>query len=124
LAAARAFGLWNKAGGKTLAGLTRRRNAEAALYLEPSSAPAAGYMPQRVDPETQPLSQPITVAQTVAGGTAGLAVVSEVARAIAGVKNEIASLGDWLVPALLCVTLAAVVYTVYQRWLQRRGGWA
>lgn len=27
-----AFQMWNKAGGKVLAGLTRRRNAEAALY--------------------------------------------------------------------------------------------
>ena len=31
--AASAFGLWNKAGGKVLAGLTRRRAAEAALFL-------------------------------------------------------------------------------------------
>lgn len=31
-AAARAFAAWNKAGGKPLAGLTRRRAAEAALY--------------------------------------------------------------------------------------------
>lgn len=30
--AAKAFLMWNKAGGKVLAGLTRRRNAEAALY--------------------------------------------------------------------------------------------
>jgi GH24 family phage-related lysozyme (muramidase) len=33
--ASRAFGLWNKAGGREWAGLTRRRAAEAALYLEP-----------------------------------------------------------------------------------------
>lgn len=31
--AAKAFALWNKAGGKVLAGLTRRRAAEAALFL-------------------------------------------------------------------------------------------
>lgn len=30
--AAAAFGMWNKAGGRVLPGLTRRRNAEAALY--------------------------------------------------------------------------------------------
>lgn len=30
--AADAFGMWNKAGGKVMAGLTRRREAEAALY--------------------------------------------------------------------------------------------
>lgn len=33
--AADAFRLWNKAGGKVLAGLTRRREAERALFLEP-----------------------------------------------------------------------------------------
>lgn len=32
--AAAAFGLWNKAGGQAVAGLTRRRAAEAALYLK------------------------------------------------------------------------------------------
>jgi len=31
--AAKAFGMWNKQAGKVLAGLTRRRAAEAALYL-------------------------------------------------------------------------------------------
>ena len=31
-AAAGAFALWNKGGGRVLPGLTRRRNAEAALY--------------------------------------------------------------------------------------------
>ena len=31
-AATREFGKWNHAGGKVLAGLTRRRNAEAAVY--------------------------------------------------------------------------------------------
>lgn len=31
--AAREFARWNKAGGKVLAGLTRRRTAEAALYV-------------------------------------------------------------------------------------------
>ena len=33
LAAANAFLLWNKAGGKTLPGLTRRRRAEQRLFL-------------------------------------------------------------------------------------------
>ena len=32
-----AFLLWNKAGGKVLAGLTRRRKAERALFLKPVS---------------------------------------------------------------------------------------
>lgn len=36
LGAADAFSMWVKAGGKTLPGLVRRRNAEAALYLKPT----------------------------------------------------------------------------------------
>ena len=44
--ASRAFGLWNKAGGREWAGLTRRRAAEAALYLEP----APGMVPRNVLP--------------------------------------------------------------------------
>jgi lysozyme len=37
--AAKAFALWNKDNGKVVRGLTRRRAAEAALYLEPDAAP-------------------------------------------------------------------------------------
>lgn len=47
--AAEAFALWNKAGGKVLAGLKRRRAAEAALFLtvepnEEKAAPAPGWL--------------------------------------------------------------------------------
>lgn len=38
--AAAAFALWNKAGGRVLAGLTRRRAAEAALFLKPQGGAA------------------------------------------------------------------------------------
>jgi lysozyme len=34
-AAAKAFGMWNQGGGKVLAGLVRRRQEEADLYLTP-----------------------------------------------------------------------------------------
>jgi lysozyme len=35
--AAQAFAAWNKAGGRVMLGLTRRRVAEAALYLTPDT---------------------------------------------------------------------------------------
>lgn len=41
LAAANSFLLWDKAGGKTVPGLARRRAAERALFLEPEDGPAA-----------------------------------------------------------------------------------
>lgn len=38
--AADAFLMWNKAGGRVLAGLTRRREAERALFLTPDEKPS------------------------------------------------------------------------------------
>lgn len=48
--AAGAFLLWNKAAGRVMPGLTRRRTAERELFLKPdeaASAPPAGKTPAR-----------------------------------------------------------------------------
>ncbi len=55
-AAAKAFLMWNKAGGKVMNGLVRRRAAEAALYLTPEIGTAT-TMPQKIDAE-----KPVSVA--------------------------------------------------------------
>lgn len=130
-AAARAFGLWNKAGGKVWPGLTRRRAAEAALYLEPVpdevSDPVEGPvedMPQRVDEERPMTASTINRSAVVAGGTAAVATVAETARTVADVKYSVASLGDWLVPILLLLVVALCGYIVWERFRQRKGGWA
>ena len=130
-AAARAFGLWNKAGGKVWPGLTRRRAAEAALYLEPMpdevSDPVEGPiedMPQRVDEERPMTSSTINRSAVVAGGTAAVATVAETARTVADVKYSVASLGDWLVPILLILVVALCGYIIWERVRQRKGGWA
>lgn len=130
-AAARAFGLWNKSRGKVFAGLTRRRAAESALYLEPLpddvSDPVEGpllAMPQAVDPETPMTASPINRAGVVAGGTATIATVSEVIHTVGSIKQGVSDLQDWLVPLLLMVSIGAVGYIVHQRWRQRSGGWA
>ena len=52
-AAARAFGLWNRAGGRELPGLTRRRAAESALYLTPTRAADPAVEPED-DPDPMP----------------------------------------------------------------------
>lgn len=128
--AARAFGLWNKAGGRVFAGLTRRRAAEAALFLEPVpddiSDPVQGPvldMPQAVDPETPMAASTINRAGVVAGGTAAVATVSEVVNTIGSIKHGVSGLQEWLVPILLIVTLAAVGYIVWERYSQRKGGY-
>jgi lysozyme len=130
-AAARAFGLWNKSGGKVYAGLTKRRAEESALYLTPMpddvSDPPEGpiaEMPQTVDAESRMTESPINRAGVVAGGTAAVATVAETARTVAEVKYSVSSLGDWLVPLLLVVVVVLCGYMVWQRWRQRSQGWA
>jgi lysozyme len=133
VAAANAFKLWNRAGGKVMEGLTRRRNEEAALYLKPYQdvtddeevvAESEEPMSQVVEPE-RPMSQSqITRAGAVAGGTAAVATVAETLSTVNAVKSGVEGLGQWLVPILLIVTIAAVGYAVWQRYKQREGGWA
>lgn len=130
-AAARAFSLWNKAGGRVFAGLTRRRAAEAALFLEPVpddvSDPDHGSaldMPQAVDPESRMASSSINRAGVVAGGTATVATVSEVVNSVGYIKRGVADLETWAVPLLLVVSIVAVGYIVWQRFAQRKAGWA
>lgn len=130
-AAGRAFGLWNKAGGKVYPGLTRRRAAESALYLEPMhdevSEPVEGPlddMPQQVDGERPMSASTINRASVVAGGTAAVATVAETARTVADVKYSVGQLGDWIVPILLLIVVALCGYIVWERVKQRKGGWA
>lgn len=121
-AAARAFGLWNKAGGKVFPGLTRRRAAEAALYLEPIITETRQAMPQLVDPEKPMTDSTINRASIAAGGTAAIATVAETARTISEVKYSVDSLGNWLVPILLVMVVALCGYIVYERLKQRKEG--
>lgn len=141
-AAARAFALWNKAGGKVLRGLTRRRAAEAALYLKPVRAqiPLAviergtlrvpeiepeldleDAMPQRIDPERSLSQSGILRGGAVAGGVSGLTLAAEGARALGDIRF---SLGDWLPYAALGIVVIAAGWIIFERWRQRRGGWA
>lgn len=124
-AAARAFGLWNKSGGRVYPGLTRRRAEESALYLKPIPGDCAEpAMPQKIDPESSMPQSPINRAGVVAGGTAAVATVAETARTAADVKYSAQSLGDWLVPCLLIAVVALCGYIVWTRVKQRREGWA
>ena len=126
-AAARAFGLWNKAGGKVFTGLTRRRAAEAALYLEPVDIDLADEpepMPQLVEPERPMTASTINRASVAAGTTATLAAAGEALQTVQGVRYGLAGLEDWLVPGLLVVVVALCGYIVWERVNQRKGGWA
>ena len=131
-AAARAFGLWNRAGGRELPGLTRRRAAESALYLTPTRAadPAVepedvpDPMPRAVEPERSMAESQITRAGVIAGGSAAVATVAETARTVADVKTSADMMGEWLVPLLLVAVVGLCAYIVWQRYKQRKDGWA
>ena len=115
-AAARAFGMWNKAGGKIISGLTRRRAAEAAMYLTDGEADEP--MPQVVDAE-KPMTSSTTV---IAGGTAAIATATQIADAVGKLKGSVSSLDAWLIPALAVVALVAIGYIIYERYQQRNRG--
>ena len=134
--ASRAFGLWNKAGGREWAGLTRRRAAEAALYLEPVPGvvqrivegaipsaeaskvpPPVQAMPQQVDPESSMSGSAINRAATVAGTTAATV------GAVSQIKTSVGELQSWLVPMLCLAVVGLAGYIVWQRWQQRKKGW-
>jgi len=126
-AAARAFALWNKSGGKVYTGLTRRRAYEAALYLKPVQATvkqSEDAMPQTVDEESTMPQSTINRAGIAAGGTATVATVAEVARTVSDTKQSVQSLGDWLVPVLLVLVVGLCAYIIYERVKQRKQGWA
>lgn len=135
LAAARAFGLWNKARVRgvlsELRGLTIRRAAEAALYLTPDPDAQREPMPQAVAAESRITSSPIA---TTGGAAAGVGVLSLVGQAgdqvqaVGGVVQQVRAVAvdalgipaDWLLPLVL---VAAGGAAVYWRVKQRAGGW-
>lgn len=134
-AAARAFSLWNKAGGKVLRGLTRRRASEAALYLEPvrvkidipvqplerMRVDPEEAMPQKIDPERSMGRSTIVQGAGISGGVAGLTLAAEGARAVGDIRY---SLGDWLPYVALGIIVVAAGWVIWERLKQRRGGWA
>lgn len=123
-AAARAFGLWNKAtvGGRkvVLPGLVSRRAAEAALYAEPDSWDAGDYgIPQAIEAE-KPMSESRTVqAGTLAAAAPALGMMAEAARQVAEIRE---AMGEWLPYALVAVGIAAGVWVIWERFGQRKRG--
>lgn len=117
-AAARAFGLWNKAGEKVVPGLVRRRASEAALYLTPEPGAKSLDMPQEIDPP-KPMANSSTV---IAGGTAALATTSQILQQVETVKYSTDALQGWLTPLLAVVALLAIGYIIYERFRSRERG--
>jgi len=137
LAAARAFGLWNKArvNGvlKEVRGLTARRARESALYLTHAAshpplldtlpedaAGAAAEMPA-AESESRMTASPIAQSGAVSVATGAAAMASSMS---ADVREVAAGLG---VDPLLVVAAAGLIVgavVLWNRYRQRREGWA
>jgi lysozyme len=139
--AAAAIKLWNKAGGKVLAGLVTRRAKEAELYLEGVPVQVVAQVDEPLD---EPLDEPINPingvpdadadcekplyqstsmqAGTVTAVISGLAVATEVSRQVAGDPYSASLIPHWLIPALLCVVLAAGIVVMVRAWKRKQEG--
>lgn len=134
--AARAFGLWNKARVNgalvVLAGLTRRRAAEAALYLKPDDAEHHEPMPQAVAGETPLAASPIARSGAAAGAVGLLAMVQEAGgqvELVAATSRTVRSVAvDTLgIPPGAFLPLVLVIAGGVAWWWrakQRQDGWA
>lgn len=126
--AAAAFAMWNKARngeGKLvpLRGLTRRRAAEAALYLSDDGQED----PQRTRAADTTGEKPLTQSRTMAGTTtAGAAVAaSEVANSLTdaqGLLEPLAAYSDTIRTVFLLVAIAAIAFTAWARYQDRKAG--
>lgn len=134
-AAARAFGLWNKArvnGALTaLPGLTARRAREAALYLTPEDAPSEP-MPQAVEAESKLRQSPIAqmgalivgapVAELAIQASDGVGALKPAITAVKSLATETLGIPtQWVVPMLLIV---AGLIVLRWRLKQRTEGYA
>lgn len=137
-AAARAFGLWNKAKNpatgqlQVLRGLTARRAAESALYLKmPDNMPdwLRDPMPQEIAPESSMVKSPVAQGSTITAGTGTvLAAGAAFADQLSPVIDKAKSFADTLHLSPLYV-LAGIMIVVglvglYNRYKQRDQGWA
>lgn len=120
--AADAFMLWNKAGNpkKVVAGLTRRRAAEAALFKTKDEDDDDGDV--RI-PDAPEGKKAIVSTTNIAAGVTAAAGVSAAAKDIVDNTHSIFSSGNLIVIALAAVIVAGAAWVIYQRHLKSRD-WA
>jgi lysozyme len=119
--------LWNKAAGKVMRGLTRRRAEEGELFIKPVSGGAEWAEPvasAHVKPEPgegKPISQSTTAGAAIAlGGAGGVQATAEAvkqageaAEAGKGIVEFATAVGPWVLLALAIAGFAA--YIIWER---------
>lgn len=119
-----AFAMWNRAGGQVRAGLTRRRAAEAALYLTPAAD--AVEQATRAAPDTKdPGSSTITPGAVAAGAGAALGVAQQAVAQIADVWEGVGRMGvnpHILLGLLGAASIVALGYFIWEARKRRAEG--
>jgi lysozyme len=114
--AADAFALWNKAGGKVLPGLTRRRAAEAALFSKNDVKAIEEVRPIVDEPKGKPMTMSTT--NLAAGATAAAGVT---AAAKDAVENGTAIFSGFdLTTLLIVIIVAGALWIVWERYKKAR----
>ena len=124
--AAKQFAKWNKAGGKVLNGLTRRRAAEMLLFqsvdvLTPPPPEESGAKPDMPEASKSIVQSKEANTAIVAGGATIIATATQVADAVKGQTDTVQALVNSLgrptviVGILVVAALAAIWYWRKQR---------
>ena len=134
--AARAFALWNKAGGRVLRGLVKRRAEEAALYLSSYTVEMSRkYTPtQQTTPDTDNVDAPLTQSRTMQGGAVvtgataitALSTASQMTSDASTAYQNVTALGipiAWIAAAASLAALIGVAYMMWARWHDKRKGY-
>lgn len=130
--AAQAFLLWNKAGGKVLAGLVQRRAAESVLYLsgEPSQLDIPDEIPSTATGEKSLGASKTMIGQGIAGAATAATVLKETIPTTDGgvlqqIMDSLAPLAPYapqLGTAIVVLGVVGIAISVYARWNDRREG--
>lgn len=123
--AANAFKLWNKANGKVMGGLTRRRAAEAALFLLPGGKNAdletTNIIPD-VPKGKSMVKSTTNIAASVSAVTGAAMAVNEATRAVSGgpIITMFGSYGTYVPYLAIGLIVAGALWIVYERHVKSR----
>lgn len=133
-AAARQFGLWNKAGGRVMGGLTRRRAEEAALYSRPVEQASDDRsflvdVSKRVEPDApQSLGKSKSIIGSIGASIAAIPVTVEgVNKATSSLRELQGEAGHVQALATLSTILGVIIfilsaYVIWKRFSDRDQG--
>lgn len=122
--AASAFSMWNKAGGQVRAGLTRRRAAEAMLYLtpvDPNAHQTTRAAPDNKDPAASKWNVPVLTAAASAALTGAQQIIGQV-ETVWGQLYRLGINPHYLMAGLGVAAVAGIGYFVYEQWQRRSEG--